>query len=264
MRTTRPPPARPPRGAAARPPAAADPEPPRKRPRDPETERQRTAASLHYHSYVQRMARRTARRLHARLDLEDLVAAGYVGLMESMDRCDPRRTDTLRSFAEFRIKGAILDAARRADRLTRELRSTVDEARRVRGRLLRRYGRPATTEEVAQEMGCDLERFYEIQARVRELRPLRLREGRLDAAPYYEGMCCPAEQAAYGELRDRLRQALSRLPQRLRSVVVLLYFDDLTMETVGRLLSVTESRVCQMKYAALQLLREELHDLAPP
>ena len=228
---------------------------PRQRP--PRAPDRREAAIRHF-PYIEQIARRLRRRLPRYVPLEDMVSAGFVGLMESVDRFDPRRSVSFDSFAEFRIKGAILDALRAADPLSRDQRAAFLELRRARHRLLGRLGRDPEPEELAQELGCDLDRFYELTMRVALTRPLSLPA----EMPSVERPSLPGPGAdCYSSERWALiHEAIALLPERLCQIITLHYYEDLTLREIGEILHVTESRVCQLHAEAVALLRRHLGD----
>lgn len=226
------------------------------RPRTPRAPDRREAAIRHF-PYIEQIARRLRRRMPRYVPLEDMVSAGFVGLMESVDRFDPRRSVSFDSFAEFRIKGAILDALRAADPLSRDQRAAFLELRRARHRLLGRLGRDPEPEELAQELGCDLDRFYELTTRVALTRPLPLPE---ELPGGERGAPAPPDGFS-SERRTLVHEALALLPERLCQIITLHYYEDLTLREIGVILGVTESRVCQLHGEAVELLRRHLGDL---
>ena len=210
-----------------------------------------------------------ARKLHQTLprhvELDDLVSAGMVGLVEACNRFDARRHVQFKSYAQFRIRGAILDWLRTLDWGPRELRRkarAIAETTRV---LAHRLGRAPGEPEIAEAMGMELE---ELQQLVGELRSLEL--GSLNAEhskdeddEELEYVPASAEEdplflCLAAESRQRLIDAIEELPEKERLVLTLYYFEELTMREIGLTLGVVESRVSQIHSGAVRRLRAAL------
>jgi RNA polymerase sigma factor FliA len=219
------------------------------------------------------MVRFLARRIHERLpnhvDVEDLVSSGVVGLMDAFSKFDPAKKVQFRSYAQFRIRGAILDSLRTLDWSPRELRRkgrAVEEAIRV---LTGRLGHPPGEGEIAAELDLSLEEYQQLLGDLKGLEvgtlhvernedsgeeELAYVPGRPDEDPLF---CC-----LRGELEGRLSDAISHLPERERLVMTLYYYEEMTMREIGLVLGVVESRVSQVHSSAVVHLRAGLKELA--
>lgn len=213
-----------------------------------------------------------ARRIHERLPqhvlLEDLVHAGILGLLDAVQKFDPGKNVQLKSYAKFRIRGAILDSLRELDWSPRELRRQARRIEEAHNRLRAALGRSATEAEVAAELGID---EGELQRILGELRGLDL--GSLQVvSPDENGeeLCkyvpMPPEEDPFhlcmrSELKTVLASAIHELPPRERQVLSLYYFEELTMKEVGAVLGVVESRVSQIHSSAIVRLRARLQGL---
>jgi RNA polymerase sigma factor for flagellar operon FliA len=217
---------------------------------------------------VRFLARRIHERLPQHVDIEDLVSAGVVGLMDAFAKFDPRKKVQFRSYAQFRIRGAILDSLRTLDWSPRDLRRkgrAAEEAVRI---LTVRFGRSPCETEVAAEMSLDLEEYQSLLGDLKglEIGTLHVEHnedsgeeemayipGRPDEDPLF---CC-----LRGELQEKLTSAIERLPERERLVMTLYYFEELTMREIGLALGVVESRVSQIHTTAVLHLRAALQDI---
>jgi RNA polymerase sigma factor FliA len=218
---------------------------------------------------VRFLARRIHERLPQHVDIEDLVSAGVVGLMDAFAKFDPGKKVQFRSYAQFRIRGAILDSLRTLDWSPRELRRkgrAVEEAIRV---LTARMGRPPGEPEIAAEMGLDLEEYQQLLGDLKglEIGTLHLERNEdsgEEELAYVPGR--PEEDPLFrclkGELEDRLAEAIAKLPDRERLVMTLYYYEEMTMREIGLALGVVESRVSQVHASAVVHLRAALKDLA--
>ncbi|MGB6724293.1 MAG: FliA/WhiG family RNA polymerase sigma factor, partial [Terracidiphilus sp.] len=201
---------------------------------------------------VRFLARRIHERLPQHVDIEDLVSAGVVGLLDAFAKFDPAKKVQFRSYAQFRIRGAILDSLRTLDWSPRELRRkgrAVEEAVRV---LTARLGHAPGEHEVASAMGLDLEAYQQLLGDLKglEIGTLHMERnedsgeeelayvpGRPDEDPLF---CC-----LRSEMEGRLGDAIANLPDRERLVMTLYYFEEMTMREIGLALGVVESRVSQ-------------------
>jgi RNA polymerase sigma factor for flagellar operon FliA len=218
---------------------------------------------------VRFLARRIHERLPQHVDIEDLVSAGVVGLMDAFSKFDPGKKVQFRSYAQFRIRGAILDSLRTLDWSPRELRRkgrAVEEAIRV---LTARMGHAPGEGEVAVEMGLGLDEYQQLLGDLKGLEIGTLHIERNEDSgdeelAYVPGR--PEEDPLFrclrGELEDRLGEAIANLPDRERLVMTLYYYEEMTMREIGLALGVVESRVSQMHASAVVHLRAALKDLA--
>jgi len=218
---------------------------------------------------VRFLARRIHERLPQHVDIEDLVSAGVVGLMDAFAKFDPTKKVQFRSYAQFRIRGAILDSLRTLDWSPRELRRkgrAVEEAIRV---LTARLGRAPGENEIAAEMGMGLDDYQQLLGDLKGLEIGTLHVERNensgeDELAYVPGK--PEEDPLFrclrGELEERLTGAIANLPDRERLVMTLYYYEEMTMREIGLALGVVESRVSQVHASAVVHLRAALRDLA--
>lgn len=218
---------------------------------------------------VRFLARRIHERLPQHVDIEDLVSAGVVGLMDAFAKFDPEKKVQFRSYAQFRIRGAILDSLRTLDWSPRELRRkgrAVEEAIRA---ATARLGRAPGESEVAAEMDLDLEEYQQLLGELKGLEIGTLHAERNEDSGEEELAYVPGRpeedplfRCLRGELEERLTEAIQNLPDRERLVMTLYYFEEMTMREIGLALGVVESRVSQVHASAVTHLRVALKDLA--
>jgi len=218
---------------------------------------------------VRFLARRIHERLPQHVDIEDMVSAGVVGLMDAFSKFDPAKKVQFRSYAQFRIRGAILDSLRTLDWSPRELRRkgrAVEEAIRV---LTAKMSRAPNEAEVAVEMDLELEKYQQLLGDLKGLEIGTLHMERNEDSgdeelAYVPGR--PEEDPLFrclrGELEERLAEAIQKLPDRERLVMSLYYYEEMTMREIGLALGVVESRVSQVHASAVVHLRGALRDLA--
>lgn len=219
---------------------------------------------------VRYIARRIRDRLPAYVQLEDLVHAGVLGLMEALRRYDPNKHVEFKSFAQFRIQGAILDSLRELDWAPRALRKRGRDLERAQQKLRNRLGRPPTEPELAAELRIDLQKLqrlvnslsgatlHSLQQEIGagEFSPEESRSNFLVARTDDPFTICLSR-----EISRLLARAVADLPPRERRVLALYYYQERTMKEVARALGVCESRVSQIHSAALVPLRSRLGEL---
>jgi len=215
---------------------------------------------------VKQIAQRVYERIPKGLvQFEDLLQAGLVGLIEAVKRYDPKRGVGFESFAQFRIKGAILDELRAYDLLPRPLRKKVKALEDAYLRLEKELGRVPSLEELASELGLSLEALEEEFRRFFFLKVVSF-DGLLEdfSREKLEEMLMdssskdPLELLGLSELRDHLAEAIEELPERHKLVLSLYYFEELTMKEIALVLGISEGRVSQIHSEAILALRAKL------
>src|SRR5215467_6282181 len=126
----------------------------------------RRAYAAKFFPYIEKVARRLARRLPAHVEIDDLISSGVIGLMEAAERFDPKRVDRFEAFAEFRIRGAMLDDLRSRDTLSRDMRRLSNELRDATRRLESQLGRTPDQEEIARRLGVGVDELYARQQKL--------------------------------------------------------------------------------------------------
>jgi len=218
---------------------------------------------------VKYIARRIHDRLPSQVPLDDLIHAGVVGLIDAVEKFDPRKNVQLRSYAKFRIRGAILDSLREMDWSPRHLRRQARRIEEVHRDLKFRLGRVATEPELAKELGMNLEDFQHLLGELRGLDLGSLQAESMDpqseeeAVSYHPGGTDkdPFALCLRGEIRSHITTALEDLDEKQKQVVRRYYLEELTMKEVGAVLGVGESRVSQIHSAAIVRLRARLGGL---
>lgn len=217
---------------------------------------------------VRFVARRIHERLPQHVDLEDLISAGMVGLIDALAKFDQGKQVQFKSYAQFRIRGAILDSLRTLDWSPRELRRkgrAVEETIRT---LTAQLGRAPSEQEIAHGMDLSLSDYQQLLGELKglEIGSLNLErneDGGDDELSYLPGTESdePLFRCLKGELRQRLMDAIDTLPEKERMVLTLYYYEELTMKEIGLTLGVVESRVSQIHSAAVVRLRAAMADL---
>jgi len=214
--------------------------------------------------YIEKVARRLARRLPAHVEIDDLISSGVIGLIEAAERFDPERVDRFEAFAEFRIRGAMLDDLRSRDTLSRDMRRLSNELRDVTRRLEAQLGRTPDHEEIAKRLGVGVDELYARQQKLSGSSVVGIDDAGPDLLERTGDQSAedPFEIASRREMMQRLVSGIGRLPEKMQQVLSLYYCDNLNLKEIGTVLGVTESRVCQIHGEATRRLRDNLGELA--
>lgn len=221
---------------------------------------------LHYAPLVKYVAGRVGTGLPPHVDIADLVQSGVFGLWEAIDRFEPERGLKFETYAMQRIRGAILDELRAQDWVPRSVRSRAREVERALERLETRLQRSATDAEVAAELRISVAELRELYAQLQLTSVVALDElmavgrGGTSIAETLTDETAQEPGALLESVESRrlLAEAVSQLTDRDRVVVSLYYFENLTLAEIGRVLGVTESRVCQLHTRAVLRLRSKM------
>jgi RNA polymerase sigma factor for flagellar operon FliA len=232
----------------------------------PASQTRRIVASI---PFVEALARRMAASMPHSIDVGDLVQDGVLGLIDAAHRFDEARGIKFETFAERRVRGAMIDALRR-DAWPRGVRRQRRELEAAREELRRELGHEPSIADLAVKVGADEKRLGRTIVRINTIEstsPLssgdRFDESSLPAALVPSEPDAP--DCAYEKLetRDRVRAAIQSLPWRERKVIGLYYYGEVTMKQIGAEIGVNESRVSQLHARAIRRLREALGEMGP-
>jgi RNA polymerase sigma factor for flagellar operon FliA len=225
------------------------------------SDRNRIAAGL---PFVESLARRVAASMPHSIELNDLVQDGMIGLIDAARRFDEGRGIKFETFAERRVRGAMIDALRR-DAWPRGVRRQRRELEAAREQLRRELGAEPSLADLAARVGSDEAKLGRTIVRINTIEstsPLSASENvdgsSLPAALVPSEPQAPDKAYEQMEVRDRIRAAIASLPPRERRVVGLYYYGEATMKQIGAEIGVNESRVSQLHARAIQRLRKTL------
>ena len=231
--------------------------------------RARERLVLAYSPLVKYVAGRMSSGLPAHVEEADLISYGLLGLISAIERFEPAREIRFETFAITRIKGSIIDELRSLDWVPRSVRAKAREIERANAKLEHKLHRAPTDQEMAAELGVDLEEFQESLVRISNSSVVALDElwtvsdasgdqvSLLDTIQD-ETAADPAQEMDLTDMKDRLADSIARLPEREKLVVALYYYENLTLREIGEVLGVTESRVSQLHTKAVLRLKSRL------
>jgi RNA polymerase sigma factor for flagellar operon FliA len=219
-----------------------------------------------YAPLVRRMANHLAARLPSSVQLDDLVQAGLIGLMDAAGRYEQDAGTRFETFATQRIRGAMLDELRQNDWLPRSQRRALKQIETALSKLEQRLGRAPSESEVAREMGMPLAEYQEMLQNARGYQLLHLDDFSAGGGSDFLDSNCPderenpLEQLRSERFRAALKQAIDVLPEREKLLMGLYYEQEMNFREIAVILGVTESRVCQLHSQAVIRLRAKLKE----
>lgn len=231
--------------------------------------RQRTAEIrekiiLEYAPLVKVVAGRLSMYLGYSVEYDDMVSYGVFGLIDAIDKFDTTKEVKFETYASLRIRGAILDQIRKMDWIPRTIRQRQKQMDTVMKEIEQRTGREATDEEVAAGLGISPDEFLEWQTQLKANNIISLNEyveqgsdisPEKSPAGSYE---MPEAVVEKSELKEMLEEALELLTEKEKKVVLLYYYEDLTLKEISRVLEVSESRISQLHTKALQKMKTKM------
>jgi RNA polymerase sigma factor for flagellar operon FliA len=227
---------------------------------------------VEYAPLVRQIANRLAARLPDTLDREDLIQAGMIGLLDAIEKYDSRREAQFRTYAEFRIKGAMLDDLRAGDWVPRSVRENADRVSSAMKELTNSLGHIPDDAEVAAKLGISIADYHHLLVKSRTIHLLHIEdlqrpneEGDTgDVFDVLEDPFCgdPLDTLSLHDLHSRMALAVKNLPEKERLVLSLYYDEGLNLKEIGEVLGITESRVSQIRTQAILRLRGDLKSVS--
>lgn len=216
-----------------------------------------------YTPLIRYIAERIAMRLPPSILKDELLSAGVVGLLDALDKFKQDMGIKFKTYAEHRIRGAILDELRKMDWIPRSVRKEIQRIEETIFTLESRLGREPEDFEIAEEMGVELEEYFEIVRRGAGVGLLSLdemlSEGKSPGAmAQWSEERSPLEELKKEELKRVMAEAIRRLSEKEQVVISLYYYDELTLKEIAEVLDLTESRICQIHTKAILRLRARL------
>lgn len=221
---------------------------------------------MEYAPLVKIIAGRLSMYLGYNVEYEDLVSYGIFGLIDAIDKFDYEKGIKFETYASLRIRGSILDQIRKMDWLPRTIRQKQKKMDNVLLKLEKELGRPATDEEMAKELGISLEEYYTWEGQTQASRLISIDEcieqgveiqPNSSVKSRFDG---PESVIERQELKRELEEALAILTEKERKVILLYYYEELTLKEISMIMEVSESRISQLHTKALQKLKQKLGD----
>jgi len=211
---------------------------------------------VEYAYLVKRIAARFALKVPNSVLFGELVSAGSLGLIDAVDKFDHSKQVTFKTYAQYRIKGAILDELRSMDTYSRSMRKKIQNIAKAVNTAEMEKGNIATDIEIAEELGVDLETYHDMLTDIHGASILNLddfirvkKNNDFSGKRFQAGIKSkddPADQYNKEEIKSVFTEAIKKLSRKQQMVISLYYYDELTLKEIGEVLSLTESRICQI------------------
>jgi len=220
-----------------------------------------------YLPLVRLVAEKVHRRLPPGVDLESLIHSGVVGLLQALDRFDPKRGVDFEIYARYRIQGEVMQCLRSLDWVRRSVRSWGRKIEAAKTKLAGKLAREPTAEEIAKELAIPLESYFRLDQQVNEATLLSLEDLSIASETDWERaqekytdspFLDPLSIVEGKDLVEKLASGVAALPERDRLVVTLYYYEELTLREIGQILDLSEGRVCQILAQVVACLRGTL------
>jgi RNA polymerase sigma factor for flagellar operon FliA len=217
-----------------------------------------------YAPLVKRIAYHMMMRMPASVQVDDLIQAGMIGLIEASQKYDMSRGASFETYAGIRIRGAIVDEMRRGDWVPRSVHRNARKVAAARAKVEARLGRDATDHEVAYELDISMDEYFAMLQDTNSARLFSYEEtfgeedSNIDASEHSSAFASPYEGLQRNGLKAALAKAIGELPEREKMVLSLYYDQELNLKEIGLVLGVSESRVSQIHSQAAARLRQKM------
>ncbi len=224
-----------------------------------------------YAPLVKYVAGKVAVGMPHNVEFDDLVSYGTFGLLDAIEKYDPTKEVKFKTYAMTRVRGGIFDELRNVDWIPRSIRQKAKQVEKIILELENRMGRTAEDEEIAHELDIDIEEFHDLMSKISGTSLISLNDvwhGNdeneemvfVDTLESPEALN-PDTIVEREEIKNMIVECIKKLPDREKKVIVLYYYEDLTLKEIGEVLEVTDSRVSQLHTKAIMRLRGRLSQM---
>jgi RNA polymerase sigma factor for flagellar operon FliA len=219
--------------------------------------------------YIKYTAYRLSWKLPPHVTVDDLISVGLMGLLDALERFEPGKVK-LKTYAELRIKGAMIDELRATAWIPRSMRKKIEKVDNAKQKLQKKLGREPDDAEIARSMKISMKEYHKIAQYAASSDSLRLEDFKYNDSDSDLNISeciadpkakTPLKELEEKDMREKLAEIIDTLPEKERLVLTLYYWEELTMQEIGKILNITESRVCQIHSQALKKLKAKLKDL---
>ena len=217
---------------------------------------------LEYTPFIRFIAKKISMKLPANIELEDLVSSGVIGLMDAVDKYDSSRDNKFKTYAEFRIRGSILDELRSQDWVPRSIRDKAKKLERAHLEVESELGRVPKEKEIADKLNLSMKEYFVLSNQVRSVNIVSIDESQTlsvnDKKSLFELLekeKTPFRDISNKSVKNIIHKAIEELPERQRIVLSLYYYEGFNLKKIGSILNVTESRVSQLHAKAVSRLK---------
>ena len=226
---------------------------------------ERNAIIEKYLPMIQCLARRISSRLPANIQHNDLISSAVIGLMDAIKKYDPERNNKFKTYAEFRMRGAILDTLRTQDWTPRSIRDKAKKIDKVTRTLEQKFSRVPNEKEIAEALNMSLEEYHVMLNQTKRVSVVSIDESSIFnytdrnlVLKMLEDTDSPMSEINRKSVHKIIIDAIKELPERQRIVLSLYYYEEFNLRKIGQILKVTESRVSQLHSQAIERLKHKL------
>ena len=231
------------------------------------TEEEKEAVLKDMLPYIKYTAYRLAWRLSPQLTIDDLISVGVIGLLDAIERYDTSRHTNIKTYAEYRIKGAMLDELRSAEWAPKQLQKKINNLKSAYRSLEQKLDRTPSEEEVAEELGIDPDELFKLLQEANgsvmicledlEYRVGQNGDGTFNIHDHIQDRNAddPLGLIEKADIKNQLERAMDRLPEREKTILSLYYWEEITFKEIGKVLGISESRVSQLHSQAIIRMR---------
>ncbi len=242
--------------------------PSNKNPYTEKTQQNREEELIKYAPLVKRVVTRMSARFPPGIDSNELYQVGMIGLLDAVDKFDPARDVKFKTYAEFRIKGAILDELRSMDWVPRSVRAATNEWSKAWRSQTIESGREPVDQEMAEQMGMSLDEYHDFILKASPIPIISIEEFKAhsnqeESTSLLDILSKPGEKDPFTllsmeQMKNKLSEAVSELEEREQQVLALYYQEEMNLKEIGEILGVIESRVSQIRSKTILKLRAKL------
>lgn len=228
--------------------------------RRPELREQLIIACL---PYIKSTAHRLSIYANQSQDIDDLISAGIIGLIDAIDKYDPSKGASFKNYAQHRVRGSIMDEIRSMDWVPYSTREKARKIEKAYAELEQKGNGFPSDEDIAKYLGMTLDQYYSALIEVNRMAISLLDDIFYDDedainGPEDENAKDPENELILTEMENIVGEAIERLPEKERLVITLYYYEELTMKEIGKIFDISESRVCQIHSSAILRLHAKL------
>lgn len=218
---------------------------------------------------VKIIAKKICFKLPANIELDDLISFGVIGLMDALEKFNPDNNNKFRTYAEFRIRGSILDHLRAEDFISRSVRDKIKHLSSVTEKLTQQYNRPPTNNELIKSLGISEEDFFDLLNKTKKISFVYIDKAtnfkKVDQSIFLQMSEEKKTNTPQKKLNDsffqkKIVESIKNLSEKYKIVLSLYYFENLSLKEIGKILKITESRVSQIHSKGLLLLKNYLKE----
>ncbi|MCH8927749.1 MAG: FliA/WhiG family RNA polymerase sigma factor [Candidatus Marinimicrobia bacterium] len=231
------------------------------------SEKIRERLLLNYLPLVRQIAGGIIGKLPSSVSVDEMIDAGVIGLLESIDRFDKKAEVKFETYAFTRVRGAMMDELRKMDWAPRSLRDKSKRVEEAKKRLVEKNGRQPSNSELAEELDIPLQKYYQLSKEISAINPISLDQemtsGEGETTNMYDiipdkDVISPVEDMEDKELKAQMVSEIEKLPKKEKLVVALYYYEELTLREIGEILNLSESRVSQIHSKVVKDLKNRL------